>query len=486
MSAAERPELLLTHAYFLGPDRRRRGALYPLPPLQPAQVAAWLREKASARVELWDSTFRRGPSSFEVAVSRVRPAAVWIYTHPTTRLGAQRMLSAARRCGAAVLVSGPDSDLNPLLYLEAGADIVVPGDRMEAATLRALLALRASHHRFTVDSLAQVPGAVYLDDAYQLCSNGGRVAEIPLDELPWPEREPVQTRIHLGRWLDHRVPRSLALSSSRGCPLPCGFCSNSVFGRAYRRRSPESVVAEMRTLADSFAVDRLVFADEVFLFDGHWLAEFAACLSESGPPLAFEGSAHPGALDPASLSALVEAGLVRVELDAASGSDSLLRNLEWGYSPSDIYRAVADLRSYGLEVGLKVLVGLPGEGRADLDATLEMVQIIAPAGVEVCRADPNSPALFRKDWQRVIAGPVFEAAARLDTLPGPVLDVAAEWMSQLGRASGSDPFDQASRYLHRLRIPALRALLRALPSWPGTAAMEWKRRRRLPGPARKP
>jgi anaerobic magnesium-protoporphyrin IX monomethyl ester cyclase len=436
-------------------------------------------------VSQWDSTFRVDPSSFEVAVSRMRPLAIWLYTHPTTRSEALAMLAASRRSGAAVLVCGPDSDLHPDLYLRGGADAVIPALQMESATLRTIVALRASQYRPDAETLVQVPGIAFLDRDLQFCRNEGKSLQIDLEELPWPEREPVQTRIHLERWLDHHRFRSLALSSSQGCPVPCGFCSNSVFSRPYRRRSPDDVVAEMVELANSFDVDRLVFTDEVFLFDSHWLSEFAECLIDRSVHMSFEGSAHPGSLDAGSLAILVKAGLTRVELDAASGSDSLLRNLEWGYSPSDVYRSVAELRKVGVEVGLRVLVGLPGEGRADLDATMEMVQIIEPIGVEVTRVDPGSPALFRKDWQRVVAGPVLESAVNNETLPGPVLEAAAHWMSAVGSPRNNDPIDQAKGYLQRLRAPVLRALVRALPSWSPTSRLEWKRRRRLPGPSSK-
>ena len=485
MSSSERPEVLVTHAYYLSRDSRRRGALYPLPPLQPLQLAAFLSQQGAAHVSQWDSTFRVDPSSFEVAVSRIRPLAIWLYTHPTTRDDALAMLESSRRSGAAVLVCGPDSDLHPLLYLEGGADAVIPALGMESATLRALLALRAGHYRPDPETLAQVPGIAYLDRDLKYCRNEGKSLQIDLEELPWPEREPVQTGIHLERWLDHRSVRSLALSSSQGCPLPCGFCSNSVFSRPYRRRSPGDVVEEMAELVTSFQVDRLVFADEVFLFDSHWLTEFAKDLVERDLHISFEGSAHPGSLDAGVLEVLAEAGLVRVELDAASGSDSLLRNLEWCYSQSDIYRSVDELHNEGIQVGLRVLVGLPGEGRAELDATMEMVQIVEPMGVEVTRVDPDSPALFRKDWQRVVAGPVLESAVDLSTLPGPVLEAAVDWMTAVGAPRNHDPIDQARTYLQRLRTPVLRALVRALPSWPGSAPRAWKRRRRLPGPSRK-
>jgi len=479
------PEVLFAHAYYLAMDNRRIGVLYPLPPLQPAQVSAWLAREGSAPVAQWDPTFRLGPASFEVAVSRMRPPVIWLYTHPTTRSAAMEMLAAARRSGAAVLVCGPDSDLHPRLYLEGGADAVIPVEGMESATLRSLLALRASHYRPEAKTLAQVPGIIFLDAEMKFRRNEGTSPRVGFDELPRPERDPVQTRIHLERWLDHRSFRSLALSSSQGCPLPCGFCTNSVFGRPYRRRSPQDVVEEMAELTLGFDVDRLVFTDEVFLFDSHWLKEFATELIARKVHIAFEASAHPGALDAGVLPILAEAGLVHVDLDAASGSDSLLRSLEWGYAPSDIYRSVADLRALGVAVGLRVLVGLPGESRTDLDATMEMVEIVQPSGVEVTRVDPGSPALFRKDWQRVIAGPLIDAADGGSVLPGALIDAAVASMSSVGSLVDADPVDRARRYLARLGRPMLRAMVRALPLWQGRRRLEWKRRRRPPGPTQR-
>ena len=86
-----------------------------------------------------------------------------------------------------------------------------------------------------------------------------------------------------------------------------------MFGRAYRRRSPGDVVEEMVELSRAFDVDRLVFADEIFLFDSHWLKDFAAELIARKVHISFEGSAHPGSLDAGVLPALAEAGLGQAE-----------------------------------------------------------------------------------------------------------------------------------------------------------------------------
>jgi anaerobic magnesium-protoporphyrin IX monomethyl ester cyclase len=454
------PEVLFAHAYLLGLDRRRQSALHPLPPLEPYEVAAWVAERGQTAVEVWDSTFRLDHRAFEVEVSRLRPRVAWLYTHPTTRATGTRFCADARSAGAVVIAAGPDALLRPALYLRAGADAVVLGEG-ENATLQLVLALRTHDYRPDSETLARIPGICWMDAHGTLRYSAGAARLVPVEELPRPYRDPEATRVHLDRWLAVRQKPQLALRSARGCPISCGFCTNTVFGRPYRRRTPRAVVEEMVDLADRFPVQRFVMADETFVFDPHWIGEFCAEIARSERDLRFVATAHPGVLDVPSVRALAEAGCERLELDSASGSSRLLDHLGWSYDPAAIYRAATTVRSAGVELGLRVLVGLPGETREDLDQTLQMVDIIAPHGVEVTRVDPDSPALFRKDWARVVEGPIADRARKEGVLPSAVLDAAATWL--VGRGDLDTPTSVSARVAQMARGPLLRAAVRALP-----------------------
>ncbi len=455
------PEILFAHAYMVSLDPRRLGAMHPLSPLPPAEVAAFVADRAKAAVVVWDSTFRRDIAAFDVAVSRNHPRLAWLYTHPTTRDVATQFCSIARRSGAVVVAAGPDARLRPARYLRAGADAIVLGDG-ERSTLDLVQALRTNEWRPEPEVLARIPGIAWMDRYGTLRYSAGTERSVPIEELPRPHRDPHATRIHLERWLKLRRYRGLGLRSARGCPVPCGFCSNSVFGRPYRRRRPADVVAEMTELVASFPVDRLVFTDEVFVFDRLWLQEFAELLRAADLGVGFEASAHPATIDKAAVEALAAAGCVRLELDAASGSQRLLDALGWSYSAAEVYRAVGLIRDAGLDLGLRVLVGLAGETRADLDKTFEMVSIATPTGVEVTRVDPGSPALFRKDWERVVAGPLIDRARVDGVLPSIVLDAAVAWLDGRG-TDGGDALPQ--RLVQVAQQPVLRAAVRALPGF---------------------
>ena len=323
-SREERTEVLVAHAYFQANDAHPLAHMCPLPPLQPAELGAWLSQEAGATVSQWDSTFRVCTDSFEITVSRIAPSVVWIYTHPTSREWAPSLLAAARKSGAAVLAGGPDAGLRPALYLRAGADAVIPG-RGEATALDLLAALRAEAYRPSEHLLKRIPGLYYLDGYGTVRMSEGEVASIESARLPRPTRDPVDTRIHLQRWADMGRSPGLSLRSAWGCPYPCGYCTHSVFGRPYRRRSPSSVVDEMEELVYAFDVERLIFEDETFLSDSSWLRDFAEELSRRGLRIAFEASGHPAHIESSVLPLLRDVGLDHVDLHAASGSHSSVR-----------------------------------------------------------------------------------------------------------------------------------------------------------------
>ena len=59
-----------------------------------------------------------------------------------------------------------------------------------------------------------------------------------LDSLPWPDYS-ISPEVM-------RRMRYVPVSTSRGCPYNCSFCSaTKMFGRRYRFRSPENVVEEL-------------------------------------------------------------------------------------------------------------------------------------------------------------------------------------------------------------------------------------------------
>ncbi|HET6623288.1 MAG TPA: radical SAM family heme chaperone HemW, partial [Gaiellaceae bacterium] len=157
------------------------------------------------------------------------------------------------------------------------------------------------------------------------------------------------------------------------CVHRCGYCDFvTVVGR--RGRHGEYVDA----LLTELALEGDVLArplDTVFLGGGTPTftdADDLARLLDALPAAAeLTVEANPETVTPELARLLRAGGVNRVSLGAQSFRPHLLRVLERGAGPEDVWRAVHTLRDAGFDnVSLDLLYGIPGESSADLAADL--------------------------------------------------------------------------------------------------------------------
>ncbi len=118
--------------------------------------------------------------------------------------------------------------------------------------------------------------------------------------------------------------------ASRGCPNNCAYCYNSSLraiypegkGNYHRRRSVDSVMAELRQARDEVPNLRWVkFDDDTFVFPKRWLGEFAAKYKAEFSDLPFDVLMTPEVVRRDNLELLMDAGLRGVQLGIEAGSD---------------------------------------------------------------------------------------------------------------------------------------------------------------------
>ncbi len=108
------------------------------------------------------------------------------------------------------------------------------------------------------------------------------------------------------------------------------------------------------------------------------VASLAAALREAFDirPIEATVEANPATLDRARLDAWRALGITRLSLGAQSFDPAGLRALGRTHQPADVAPAVAAARSVGVDVGLDLILGWPGQTidawRADLDAAVAL------------------------------------------------------------------------------------------------------------------
>ncbi|HEV2116822.1 MAG TPA: radical SAM protein [Terriglobales bacterium] len=360
-------DLLLTHGYFLREDPKELQIMKPYVPLGILYLCSHLREKGFA-VEVFDSTF----ASYEdllFVLENTEPSVLGIYANLMTRANVVRILKAAKQAGWRTVVGGPEPASYVREYLSAGADVVVIGEG--ELTLEELLpALRQN----SPTALQRVNGIGFrlADGSIHVTPPRTLIANINLQ--PWPAREEVDVERYIQTWRAHHGQGSVSLITARGCAYRCRWCSHQVFGQTHRRRKPVSVAEELEWILGRYSPDMAWFADDVFTIHHGWLYEYAALAKERGLLLPFECITRADRLNEKVVDTLAELRCFRVWIGSESGSQRILDAMERGVSVAQVQHAVALCKARGIQTGMFLMWGYPGEDLSDIFATVEHVK----------------------------------------------------------------------------------------------------------------
>ena len=208
--------------------------------------------------------------------------------------------------------------------------------------------------------LRNIPGTVYRESGESRLAQARPYIE-DLDRLPFPARDLMPPLS------EHRpTPVSLrrkplgSMITSRGCPHKCTFCDRSVFGRYYRCRTPENVIAEMRELTDKYGAREIRFFDDDLAIDRERAVELARLIfKERKVPWSCFLSARNADLE--LLQLFRNAGCWQVLMGLESGVDSVLRRLKKPTTLKLSRQAVNNANRAGLRIRADFISGTPGE-----------------------------------------------------------------------------------------------------------------------------
>ena len=154
---------------------------------------------------------------------------VGISTTTSTAPAAYALADGLRAAGLAVIIGGPHPTFLPDDTLRH-ADFVARGEGGDGLMLELVGALAGDR------DLESIGGLSFWRDGRPV-HNELRERIADLDALPTPD---------LSLIVGSERIREMPVITSLGCPFDCTFCTVSMmFGRAYRSRSPESVIAEL-------------------------------------------------------------------------------------------------------------------------------------------------------------------------------------------------------------------------------------------------
>ncbi|MDB4728368.1 B12-binding domain-containing radical SAM protein [Saprospiraceae bacterium] len=369
-------KVLLTHTYFLNDDPKEQQINKPYPPLGLLYLSAWL-EKSDYNNEVFDATFSSKKKQRDYILKN-QPNVIAIYANLITKLNVIELVrfirSQEKLKNCLIVLGGPDVTYNIENYLSFGADVLVIGEGEQT-----LLEVVQAHEKGFAPQFGHISGLAFKDESGSIIKTVKRSHLRQIDELPIPNRKKIDLSLYLDLWKKHHGRNSISLSTQRGCPYTCRWCSTAVYGQSYRRRSPKLVVEEMQFLKKNYDFDQIWFVDDVFTVSHKWLNSFYEELQKQNVQVPFECITRADRLTEEVLKILKDCGCFRVWIGAESGSQKIIDAMDRRVTTSQVQDMIIAARQNGMETGTFIMLGYPGETEKDIQLTLE----------HLCRAKPD-------------------------------------------------------------------------------------------------
>jgi len=174
------------------------------------------------------------------------------------------------------------------------------------------------------------------------------------------------------------------LSTSRGCPATCNFCNTPEFwGTSIRFRSAPSVLREMRLLREQHGLTYFSFRDDTFTANRDRVLTLMKGIQESGLHPLWNCQSRVNLVDEDRLVAMKRAGCEFMQFGVEHGSERVLQLLDKGTNLRHARRALGLVRKVGMNLGIYLITGIPGETWADVEETTAFVRDTRPQDCQI-------------------------------------------------------------------------------------------------------
>jgi radical SAM superfamily enzyme YgiQ (UPF0313 family) len=217
-------------------------------------------------------------------------------------------------------------------------------------------------------------GLTWRSEQGEVLAEVDRPAPADLDALPFPAWDLVEHELY------HDMPRGgviyahkefATMFSSRACPWRCTYCHNS-YGKKFRARSAEHVLAEIDYLVQNHGVKELVFMDDIFNFQPERATKIAQGLIDRdyGLKLTFPNGFRGDILTEELVLLLKRAGMYRCMVAVESASPRIQKVMKKNLKIEKVRKIVDFIADQGVMVHGAFMLGFPTETEEEMRETI--------------------------------------------------------------------------------------------------------------------
>ena len=191
----------------------------------------------------------------------------------------------------------------------------------------------------------------------------------PLDKLPFPTWEDFDIS-----WYSAEAEPSLPLLLSRGCTGKCTFCMDHEIAGRYRCRSADNVISEFKRNIEKFGIGSFHFNDLVCNGNLRKLEDLCdRIIEEKLDVMWWSYAVVRKKMTPELFAKLRASGCSALVFGLESGSDKVLKLMNKYYTAADAEGMLRDCAESGINTAINIIVGFPGETRAEHQETLDFI-----------------------------------------------------------------------------------------------------------------
>jgi radical SAM superfamily enzyme YgiQ (UPF0313 family) len=212
--------------------------------------------------------------------------------------------------------------------------------------------------------------------AYKNKINPGRELINNLDEIPFPAWDLMKPENYPQAYHGAAAKRNpvAPITSSRGCPFNCYFCSSiGMWNRSIRFRNPKNVVDEIEMLVTDYGVKEFHFEDDNMTLNKKHTTGICDEILERKLDItwACPNGVRIDTMDRELLMKMKKAGCHMLTFGIESGSQKILDAMNKNLNLGIVKDTIELIRDVGIKTTGFFIIGLPGDTKETIEQTIE-------------------------------------------------------------------------------------------------------------------